>query len=156
MRLFCCMFAYGALGIFFAALNTSALAQEGGRIDCKQVPAPVMTVFKETYPTATVKGCAREADDDKTLYEIESVDGDANRDVVYDDDGQVIVIEELMNTASLPEPVQQAVREKAPKGEIEVAKKLTRGASVSYELQIHDAGTSKEIVFDPKGNELEP
>jgi hypothetical protein len=148
-------FAYGVL-VMFMGLGTTVLAQEGEPIGCEQVPAPIMSVFTEAYPNATVKSCAREADDDKTLYEIQSVDGDANRDVIYDDDGQLIVIEELMNTASLPEPVQQAVREKAPKGEIEVAKKLTRGASVSYELQIQEAGTSKEIVVDPKGNELEP
>jgi hypothetical protein len=155
MSLVCRTFAYGVL-VMFMGLGTIVLAQEGEPIGCEQVPTPIMSVFTEAYPNATVKGCAREVDDDKTLYEIQSVDGDANRDVIYDDDGQLIVIEELMNTASLPEPVQQAVREKAPKGEIEVAKKLTRGASVSYELQIQEAGTSKEIVVDPKGNELEP
>jgi hypothetical protein len=155
MNLVCRTFAYGGVAMF-VGLAPTVLAQEGEPIGCEQVPTPIMAVFTQTYPNATVKGCAKEADDDKTLYEIESVDGDASRNVIYDDDGQVIVIEELMNTASLPEPVQQAVREKAPKGEIEVAKKLTRGASVSYELQIQDAGKSKEIVFDPKGNELQP
>jgi hypothetical protein len=156
MRLFCCMVTYGTLGIFFAALSATALAQEGEPIDCKQIPESVMTVFKETYPTATVKGCAKEADDDKTLYEIGSVDGAVNRDVVYDQDGQVIVVEEPMDAGALPDAVQNAANKKAPKGKITLAKKLTRGELVSYELEITSTGKLEEIVFDPAGNELEP
>jgi hypothetical protein len=115
-----------------------------------------MTAFKKTYPNATVKACAKESDDDRTLYEIESLDAAVNRGVVYDQDGEVVVIEEPMDAGALPDAVQKALRQKAPKGEITLAKKLSGDDGVSYELEITTAGKTEELVFDSAGKEIEP
>jgi len=135
----------------------SALAEDGEQIvPCKDIPAAVMAAFAKAYPNATIKSCAKEVEDGETSYEVASVENDVNRDVLYDPEGKLIVVEETIAITGVPKTVQSAVDKKFPKGEILLVEKLMRGSSVNYEFQIRDMGEVKEIVFDPAGNEVEP
>ena len=125
-------------------------------IECKDVPEAVMSVFKKSYANATIKVCAREVEDERIAYEVSSVEGDAARDVLYFEGGELIVVEERIGMAEVPEPVRQSAQKKHPQGEIVLAERLTRGESVTYELQIKDAEETVEIQFEPDGSEVEP
>lgn len=142
---------------FLLSGSPSASAQDEEQIiQCEKLPAAVRTAFATTYPKATIKGCAKELENGKTAYEIASVERGIGRDVLYDANGILIVIEETIADAGLPKSVREAARKKVPKGKIILAEKLTRGSSVTYELQIKGQGETMEIVFDAHGNELEP
>jgi hypothetical protein len=146
-----------APGILALLLTGSALAEDGEQIvPCKDIPAVIMTAFAKAYPKATIKSCAKEAEDGKTSYEVASVENDVVRDVLFDPQGKVIVVEETLAISEVPKPVQRAVDKKFPKGEILLVEKLMRGSSVNYEFQIRDMGEVKEIIFDAAGNEVEP
>jgi Putative beta-lactamase-inhibitor-like, PepSY-like len=146
-----------APGIFALLATGNALAEDEEQIvPCKDIPAAVMTAFAEAYPKATIKSCAKEEEDGKTSYEVASVENDVGRDVLYDPQGKVIVVEETLALSGVPESVRRAVDTKFPKGEILLVEKLMRGSSVNYEFQIKDKGETKEIVFDAAGNEIEP
>ena len=150
------MFVRGALALLLGG-GATAFAQDGElTIQCKEVPAAVTSAFAKAYPTATIKGCAKEVEKGQTSYEISSIDGKTARDILYHADGKLIVVEETIDIGSLPEPVQRAAHEKVPKGEIILAEKLTHDSSVTYELQVKDKGETMEIVLDPDGKELEP
>lgn len=97
-----------------------------------------------------------EVEDEKTFYKIESLESNGGRGFLYDPEGMLIVTEEPSAASDLPEPVQQAARKKFPKGEIMLAEKVTRGSSVTYELQLKHKGKTVEIIFDPNGKEVEP
>ncbi|HXM34650.1 MAG TPA: hypothetical protein VN920_05650, partial [Pyrinomonadaceae bacterium] len=65
--------------IAISVTGLSAAAQES-KIAAKDVPAAVIAAFKSAYPNATIKGYAREKENGKVFYEIESKDGDIGRD----------------------------------------------------------------------------
>jgi hypothetical protein len=100
----------------------SAVAQEK-KITAKDVPAAVITAFKNSYPNATMRGYAREKEEGKVFYEIESREGVMSRDVLYNADGTVAEIEESMAATDLPADAQQAIKQKYPKAVIRLAEK---------------------------------
>jgi putative PepSY-like beta-lactamase-inhibitor len=145
--------APAVLGLSFG-LSVAAYAQDGEEtVECEKLPATVRSAFVEAYPNATMRACVKEVEDERTFYKIESSD---SRGVLYDPEGVLIVVETPSAVSDLPEKVQQAARKKFPKGKIMLAEKLTRGSSVTYELQLKYKGKTAEIIFDPNGKEVEP
>jgi Putative beta-lactamase-inhibitor-like, PepSY-like len=144
--------ALGALLVFLAG-TTSALAKEQ-KIACDKIPAAVRAAFDKAYPKATINTCAEEVAKGKTTYEIMSAEGETNRDLVYNADGTVIVIEESLAFSKLPDPVQQAVHKKYPKGEITLSEKVIRGSTVQYEIHLKHRNKPVDIVFDPSGRQV--
>jgi hypothetical protein len=138
-----------------AACATSALAQEQ-KMSCTAVPTVVREAFAKAFPKAAIKGCAKEIETGKTSYEISSIEGRTRRDVLFYADGTLIVVEEAVPFSSVPEPVQQAVHKRYPGGEILLAEKVMRDATVLFEFRIRHRGKRVETVFDPGGNEVKP
>jgi len=132
--------------------GTSALAQEQ-KVSCRAVPTVVRTAFEKAFPKAKIKHCSREVEKDKTAYEIASVEGETRRDVTFYADGTMISVEEGIAFGNAPEPVQRAVKERFPGGEIARAEKVTRDNTVLYEFGIKHGGKHVEVVLDPGGNE---
>jgi len=98
------------IAITLSLLALSAVAQEK-KITAKDVPAAVMSAFQTAYPKVTNRGYAREKENGKIFYEIESREGTTTRDVLYNPDGTVAEIEESVATTDLPAEVQQAIGE---------------------------------------------
>src|SRR5438552_10946152 len=92
----------------------SAAAQEK-KITAKQVPAAVISAFKNSYPNATIRGYAQEKEHGKTFYEIESNEGTTRRDILYNADGTVAETEESIPPTDLPANAQQAIHQKYTK-----------------------------------------
>jgi hypothetical protein len=120
-----------------------------------ELPAAVKDAFKKSYPTATIRGTAKETEDGKTVYEVESVDKGKARDLMYNIDGSVISIEEEMNAADLPAPVTAALKKLYPKATITVAEKVTEGKTIQYDLQIKGAAVTS-VAFLPDGKVAPP
>lgn len=144
--------ALGALA-FFLSEATDASAEEQ-QIACQKVPSAVRDVFDKAYPNATIKACAKEVKNGELIYEIESVEGKTARDVLYDRDGGVIVVEESLPMEAVPQAVRTAVNTKFAGGKITLAEKLMRDGKERYELQIAHQGRNLEAVFDPDGTEV--
>ena len=146
-----------SLGMVALSIAGSARAQDGEQaVPCNELPASVMAAFAKAYPSATIKECAKEVEGGKTSYEVASMENNVGRDVLYDPEGTVIVVEETIAVSDMPMLVQQAFNKRFPKSEIVLTEKLMRGSSVNYEFQIKDKGEIKEIAFDASGNEVEP
>ncbi len=137
---------------------TPASAQEASAqeqvIKCENLPAEVRTSFEKAYPKATIKACAKELKNGQTAYEIMSTQGNIRRDVLFYEDGKLIVVEEAIAFGELPEPVQQAVSKRFPGGAIELAEKLMRDATVTYEIHLKHGGKCVQLEFDPSGKEV--
>src|SRR3954451_3378769 len=132
--------------------GTSWATAEEQKISCDQVPSVVRSAFAKTFPKAAINECATELEKGKTAYEISSREGEIGRDVLFYPDGTLIVVEETIALGDAPDPVQQAVRKAVPGGEVELAEKVTRGASVLYEFRLKHQGKRLEVVLDPSGN----
>lgn len=137
-----------SLAIFLLAC--SSIAGEK-KITRKQVPAAVLSAFGKSYPSATVKGYAKEVEKGKTYYEIESMDGKISRDVLYSADGTVAEVEESMMADELPAAVRSTVMKEYPKATISKAEKTIRGSEITYEIHIMVGKVSHEVVVDPSG-----
>jgi hypothetical protein len=148
--------------LLFLAASTGPSAQQQQHpeeaqeqeILCKTLPMAVRTAFSNAFPKATVRGCAKEVEKDKIAYEISSREGGTGRDVLFYDDGTVIVVEETIAFGKLPNPVQKVVSSRYRRKDIKLSEKVTRDGNVLYEFHVKHRGKLDQIVFDPSGNEV--
>jgi len=117
----------------------------------KGLPAAVTAAFQKAYLNAKIKGTSKEVENGKTLYEVESVDGKINRDLLYNADGTCAEIEETVPVKALPIDVADALKKGFPNGKVMKSEKLTKGETIQYELIIQSGKEKHEVVFDAKG-----
>ena len=139
--------------LLWGAGSRSASAQEEA-IKCDKVPPAVHTAFQTAYPKATIRDCSKEIEKGKVAYEISSLEDKTHRDILYHEDGTVIVVEEAIPSGDLPEPVRLAISKKYPKEPITLTERLTRDSTVSYEIRLKSRGKTLELVYDPDGKEV--
>jgi hypothetical protein len=135
-----------------ALVFASAIAGAGPQ--AAPLPAPILAAFQAAYPHATIRSAAEEKENGKVVWEVESTDGGLRRDLLYSPDGTVVEIEEEVPSAQLPEPVTAAVKARYPAARVVKAERVTRGAKVSYELQLAGAA-KKEIALTPDGKPVD-
>jgi hypothetical protein len=135
-----------------ALLAPAAFAQAVKASDpAAKLPAPILTAFRTSYPNATIKNVAKETEGGKTVWEVESIDNNLTRDIVYNPDGTIVDMEEECAIASLPAAVTDAVKAKYPKATITKAEKTTAGQRSWFELTLKGAAvTSIELTPDGK------
>ena len=120
-----------------------------------KLPAAVEAAFKKAYPNASIKNSSSEKEDGTLQYEIESVDGKTNRDLVYLADGTLVAAEEAIGVAAVPAPVLAALKARYPNASVTKYEKLTKGTAVSYELALKGAAL-KEAEIAPDGTFINP
>ena len=144
----------GGLSIWGASTLLGDAAAQEQTIECDDVPTAVRTAFQNEYPKATTQGCAKEIENGKTAYEISSIEGKTRRDILYYENGTLIVVEEAIEAADLPKPVRQTLGEVLKDHKIELVEKLRRDDTVTYEIKSKHAGVALEVVFDGNGKVL--
>ena len=124
-------------------------------VDLKILPPAVLTAFKTAYPNAVIRGTSKETEKGVTYYEVESVDGKLNRDLLYTADGKAAEIEEAILPADLPAIVQQTLAKEYPGCKIIKAETLTKGDVKQFELSIQVKDTKMGVTIDPTGKIVE-
>jgi hypothetical protein len=119
--------------------------------DLKILPPAVLTAFKKAYPHAVIKGTSKETEKGVTYYEVESVDGQLNRDLLYTADGKAVEIEEAMAPADLPAAVRQTLDKEYPGAKILKAERMTKGGQKLFELRIQVRDKKMGVTIDPNG-----
>ena len=149
--------AAGRISIVVVAILVTALsaAAQESKIAEKDVPAAVVAAFKTAYPAATIKGYAREKENGKVFYEIESKDGSTGRDVLYHPDGSVAEVEETVAASDLPVAAQDIIHTKYPGAVVTKAEKTTektaQGDKVGYEVIARQGKRRISLEFDGDG-----
>ena len=140
-----------AIGLLLSSLSASA---QESKVREKDVPQAVIAAFKAAYPNATVRGYAKEKENGKLFYEIESKDGATIRDVLYNPDGTVAEVEETVAPTDLPAEAQQLIQSKYPKAVVTKAEKTTQGDQVEYEVSARRGKQRISLVFGADGKLL--
>ena len=140
-----------AIGLFLTSLCASA---QESKVREKDVPQAVIAAFKSAYPNATVRGYAKEKENGKLFYEIESKDGATMRDLLYNPDGTVAEIEETVAATDLPTAAQQVIQVKYQKAVVSRAEKVTRGDKIEYEVSARRGKQRISLAFDADGKVL--
>lgn len=141
------------ISIGFLLLSVAASAQES-KVSEKDMPQPVLAAFRSAYPNATVRGYAKEKENGKSFYEIESTDGATMRDISYNPDGTVAGVEETVAATDLPAEAQKVIQTKYPRAVVTRAEKTTQGEKVGYEVSAKRGKQRISLAFDANGKLL--
>ena len=118
------------------------------------LPPAVESAFKAAYPTATITQVSKEKEGGQDTYEVESVDKGVRRDVEYKPDGTLIDVEEEIAASDLPQAVASAITARYPKATLVKREKVTKGSTVTYEVQLKNG--PKEVELTPDGKWVSP
>ncbi len=121
------------------------------KISKKALPAAVLKSFEEHYPTAAIKGQAKETREGVIFYEIESVDSSISRHTLFESNGTIAEVEESISINNLPQFIQDSVKAKYPLAVITSAESITRDNHVEYELALKTGTRKMEIIVSPNG-----
>ena len=84
-------------------------------------------------------------------YEVESVDGKMNRDLLYTADGKAVEVEEAIAPGALPAAVVKTLAKAYPGYKILKAEDMLKDGQKLFELQIQVADKKMGVTLDPTG-----
>jgi hypothetical protein len=134
-----------------ATAHVAALAET--HVPCNTLPAAVLHQAKIEAGDATIRGCVKDKENGKLTYEVETLKDGKSRDILLDDSGSVLELEQQVETGSLPPAVSDAIAKAANGGKVGKVESVTRGGVIaSYETTITTKGRRREIAFSPQGD----
>ena len=123
-----------------------------GKLRIKDLPPAVQKTVEEQRKGAVMKGLSKEVEDGKTQYELELVVKGHTKDMIIDESGTVLEIEESVSLASLPAAVRDGIHKNAGKGKILRVEALSKGGTLSvYEVQVQHGAKKSEFQINPDG-----
>jgi hypothetical protein len=139
--------------LWSSATVTASASEKNEAAEKENVTAPqaVMAAFHKAYPKASIRDVSTETKDGKSYYEIESIDGDMHRDLLYTPDGKVFEMEEQIAVSDLPAAVSASLKKEFPKGEPKKAERITRDKVVEYEVLLENGEKQMEVLLDSSG-----
>jgi hypothetical protein len=134
-----------------ATLFVSAASAES-RVACNTLPAAVLNQAKSEARDATIRGCVKDKENGKLIYEVETLKDGRSRDIELDASGAVLEVEQEVAASTLPAAVSDAIVRTANGGTVGKIESVTRkGTIASYETTIMKNGHRREVAFSPQG-----
>ena len=135
-------------------LTVSSSAQER-RVKMKDLPSAVQKTVTEVSKGASIKGLSKETEKGKTVYEVElNVDGHS-KDISMDSTGQVIEVEEEVQFSSIPEAVQEGIKQSVGTAHMSMVESVTKGGVLRYyEVHVKKGGKNSEIYIGTDGKRI--
>ncbi len=127
-------------------------AKVAAAVNLKVLPPAVLEAFQKTYPKAVIRGASKETEKGETYYEVESVDGKMNRDLLYTADGKAVEVEEALAPGALPAAVLKALDNAYPGCKILKAEDLSQGRPEALRAR-RSKSTARRwaVTIDPTG-----
>ena len=129
--------------------GAAALASER-KIALKDLPPAVQQAIKD-QGGATVRGLAKEVDKGKTFYEAELTVNGHSKDIMFDEQGTMVSVEEESALDQIPPAARTAIEKATGSGKVSAVEKLTEGGHVFYEAQVTKGGKRSEVKVDASG-----
>jgi len=105
---------------------------------------------------ATIRGFSREKENGQTFYEAELMVNGHSKDVLMDEGGAVVEVEEQIPTESLSPAVRDGLQAKAGNSKLVKVETLTKkGKLVAYEARVLTNGKKSEVQVGPDGKALD-
>lgn len=153
-----------SVAVLFAALaliTGSALADE--KADAKMakanekliapLPAAVQATAREQSKGAVIKEVVEEIDAGNKVFEISMRVNGRVKDILVAQDGTVLIVEEQVDLASLPEAVRATIQKNAAKKKIVVINNVFKsGEFLYYEAQLKSGSKLSEIKVAKNGD----
>jgi len=140
---------------FVLCCAISAFSQEK-RLKKSDLPAAVQKTADEQSKGATVKGFSQEKENGQVTYEVALVVNGHSKDIIMNEQGNVVEVEEEVEMKSLPAEVRDGLQKQAGQASIGKVESLTKqGTLVAYEAQVHRGKKRSEIQVGPDGKLLD-
>jgi hypothetical protein len=135
-----------------AGIAAATTVQAESHVSCTTLPAAVLSQLKTEAGDATIRGCVKDKENGKLIYEVETVKDGRSRDIEFDASGSVLEVEQEVTGSSVPAPVSDAIATAAKGGKVGKIESVTRGGAIaSYETTITRQGQRHEVAFSPQG-----
>jgi len=103
-----------------------------------KLPPRVLQGFEKDYPKVKIQGVRQNAINGQPVYEISFLDGQTQRNVVYNEYGAALIHTEEIAPGAVPPNVQSAVQVQCPGCKIAKAAKTTENNNVRYTLTMEE------------------
>jgi uncharacterized membrane protein YkoI len=146
-----------AAPLFATALLATAIlavspAHAESHVPCTSLPAAVLQQAKTEAGDATIRGCVKDKENGKLIYEVETLKDGKSMDIVLDASGTVLEVEQEVAASNVPAAVSDAIAKAANGGKVGKIESVSRnGAIASYETTIASQGRRREVAFSPEG-----
>lgn len=138
-----------------ASIVTSAQSQEK-KIKRSDLPAAVERTVARESQGAAIRGLSREKENGQVLYEAEFLVDGHTKDLLLDEAGTVVEVEEQQSLESLSTAVRDGLQAWAGKAKIVKVESVTKkGKVVAYEAQVLNGGKRSEVQVGPNGRPLD-
>ncbi len=144
-------------GTFSFSSGSLGKVRGGCAAPCRKVrPAAVEKTVAAQSQRATIRGFSEERENGQMYYEAEmTVDGHS-KDLLVDNSGAIVEVEEQVAMDSLPAPVKEGLQTKAGKGKLVKVESITKHEKlVAYEAQVVTGGKKSEVQVGPDGKPLD-
>lgn len=126
------------------------------KISRSDLPPAVEKTVAEQTKGAKIRGFSKEKENGQTFYEAESMVNGKSKDILVDENGTVVEVEEQVLMESLAPAVRDGLQAKAGSGKLVKVEKLSKkGRLVAYEAKVLTNGKRSEVQVDPDGNPLD-
>jgi len=147
------------LAAVFASSMLVAVAVSAQDSETKEtlqtLPPAVQQAVKAQGQGATLRGLAKEVKDGVTLYEAEmTVDG-RTRDIIFDAEGKIVILEEQTTLSEIPAAARAAIQKAVGTGKLVLVEKVTKGDKTFYEGHITSGDQTTEVKVDADGKPVE-
>ena len=121
------------------------------RIEEPDVPDAVLKAFKMAYPKTRPRGYFKVDAAGALSYKIEAKEGGSQRFASYDEQGQLVQIEDAIAVTSLPANAQLTIQKDYAEGEVTYAAKFLQRDRVSYRANVKKEEKLFALQFDSEG-----
>jgi hypothetical protein len=97
---------------------------------------------------ADVKGYAKETEEGKTFYEVETTKNGKTRDLLFESNGTLAEVEEEVPMDTVPAAVKTALE---AQGKLKMVEKVTEGSKTFYEGHYAKGSKKPEVKVTPDG-----
>ncbi|HEY1471239.1 MAG TPA: hypothetical protein VGF61_19510 [Candidatus Acidoferrum sp.] len=143
------------IGAGVLCVVAAAGAQEK-QIKRSDLPPAVEKTVAAQSAGADVRGFSKEKEHGQTFYEAEMMVNGHSKDILIDEKGNVVEVEEEVAMDALPAVVKSGLTMKAGKGKITKVESITKKDKlVAYEAKVATNGKESEVQVGPDGNPLD-
>ena len=135
------------------ALGSGAAWAAERPVQMKDLPSPVQATVTAETAGATVKGISREIEHGVTLYEVETIVNGLSRDILIDESGTVVDVEQQVAVAAAPLPVQQALSQM---GQVLKLERVTARGETTFEAHVQQGSKKRSVTVDANGQVVVP
>ena len=122
------------------------------KVKMEDLPPAVQKAAREQSKNATLVGLSKEVEGGKTVYEVETKVNGKTRDLLLDQSGAVVEIEEEVDLNSLPAAAKEAIQQKLAGRKLKKVESVTKGSTVTYEASyVGKLGKTSEIAVNADG-----